>query len=732
MEKLILVNQEQTHFHLTNGRISYLLEIEDYGLVAQVYFGQAIREYHGQRKYPRIDRGFSGNLPGCLERGYSPDTLPRDYSFSGDGDYRTPAFIGYHADGSRLTHLTFSKYDIMNGKPKLVGLPQAYVLDETEAQTLILTLEDSVSQLVVQLFYTIYRDRDVVTRSVKVLNHGQSAIELHKVASLQLDLPSADYELLSFHGAHVNERQLQGESIAYGCKRLASRRGTTSHHMTNSIMLATPQTTENQGEVYGFNLVYSGNFAIDIERGQVNQLRITIGINDENFNWLLSPSETFQSPEAVMTFSNQGLNGMSRTFHQLIRERIVRGVHQYRERPILVNNWEATYFDFTESSLRPIVDEAAALGIEMFVLDDGWFGQRDDDTTSLGDWQVNARKFPNGLKAFADYVHEKGLQFGLWVEPEMISFASKLYQTHPDYVLALPNREPSPSRSQYVLDLSRDEVQENVYQQLKSLLDEGFIDYLKWDMNRHLSDVFSYALPKERQGEVAHRYTLGLYALLERLTTEYPNILFEGCSGGGGRLDTGLAYYMPQSWTSDNTDAVDRLKIQYGTSYIYPPATFTSHVSAVPNHQTGRTTSLEMRGNVAMSSVFGYELDLTTLTESEKLSVKQQVATYKTIRRLVQFGDFIRLASPFDGNTCAWEFVTPDRSECLVFTFQVLSSAQPTISLIKLAGLDPKREYQNLATNEIVGGDELMSLGFYQVSRQEDFVSWRYHFKAID
>lgn len=731
MEKLIEIDEKNKVFHLHNDKISYLFEVEQGGYLGHLYFGTRVFDYHGQLHYPRVDRGFSGNLPGSLERTYSLDSLLQEYSGAGTGDYRTSALDLQNADGSFVVRLTYQGYELLAGKPKLAGLPASYAT-ESEAQTLAISLKDEVSDVEVTLFYTIFKELAIIARSVKVTNCGQEPLTLKKVASMQLDLLQQDLEVISLPGAHANERHIQREAVGQGRKVFESRRGSSSHQMNSFIALLDQHATEFAGNVYGFNLVYSGNHSFEVEKDQFEQTRVVVGINDYNFSWQLAPGATFQTPEVLLVFSDKGLNEMSHNYHELLRKHIVRGKFKAKERPILVNNWEATYFDFNEAKLRPIVDEAKALGIEMFVLDDGWFGKRDDDNTSLGDWQVYARKFPKGLKNFADYVHAQGLQFGIWLEPEMISYDSDLYRTHPEYLMQVPKRTPSPSRNQYILDLTQKEVRQNVLKQLSELLDQGFIDYVKWDMNRNISDVYAHALPANQQGEVYHRYILGLYEILEHLTTKYPDILWEGCSGGGGRFDTGFAYYMPQSWTSDNTDALARQTIQYGTSLVYPPSVFTAHVSAVPNHQTGRITPLATRGAVAMSAVFGYELDLTKLTAEEKAAVKKQVATYKQLRPLVQFGDFIRLKDPAKQNQCAWMFVAKDKNEALVFVFDRLASAQPTHTLTKLAGLTANKHYQEQTTKEIFTGSELMNLGFYDPLHRHDFTADMYHFKAIN
>lgn len=731
MTDLITFDSAKQVFHLHNKELSYILSIEQGQTLCHLYFGKRVRNYHGELKYPRVDRGFSGNLPGSLDRTFSRDTLPKEYSGAGEMDYHTPATIVRQENGSNALMLKYKNYKIEDGKPKLEGLPAAYVENEKEAQTLTITLEDELTGLEYDLLYTVYRDVSIITRSVKVRNAGKQSVFLEKVASLQLDFVDKDFDSICLPGAHANERHLERSSVGYGIQKFGSIRGTSSHQMNPFLALADKKTDEFSGDVYGFAFAYSGNHSFEVEKDQIDQTHLVIGINDYNFSWKLDAGSEFQTPEVLMTYSDKGLNKMSQVFHEIIRERIVRSKFKHADRPILVNNWEATYFDFNEEKLKTIVDEAKNLGIEMFVLDDGWFGHRDDDNSSLGDWTIYKKKFPLGLGHFADYVHEQGLKFGLWFEPEMISYDSELYKKHSEYLMHVPGRKPSPSRNQYVLDLTRKEVIDDLFEQISAILKEGSVDYVKWDMNRHLSDVYSTSLPKDRQGEVYHRYVLGLYELMERITSAFPDVLFEGCSGGGGRFDAGFAYYMPQIWTSDNTDAVSRLTIQYGTSLVYPISMTTAHVSAIPNHQTGRKTPFETRGNAAMSAVFGYELDLTKMSQEDKDQVKEQVACYKEIRKLVQYGNFYRLKSPIETNQAAWMFVSDDKRDVCVMTFQVLAFAQPCLTKTKLFGLDPELEYENLETHEIFGGDELMELGFYDPVVHQDYTSKMYRFKGI-
>ena len=732
-KNFILFDEKSRVFHLRNTFLSYLIKIEESNVLAHIYFGKPVKQYKDNKNYPRRDRGFSGNIPLNPDRSLSKDTLPQEYSSHGSMDFRTPASIIQRKNGSDLLDLRYDSHYITDGKPDIEGLPQTYVLDKSEAQTLVISLKDRETAIYFDLFYTIFSDRAVITRSVKIRNETRETIKLEKAASFQLDFAHTRRfdEVIALPGAHVNERQISRQSLLSGTKVFESRRGTSSHHMNNFIALVHHHTTENTGEAIGLQFVYSGNHSFELEKDQINQLRVVGGINSHCFSWELNANQSFQTPEMILSYSSQGLNKMSQIHHELLRERIARGRHQFAERPILVNNWEATYFDFNSEKIKAIIDEAKELGIEMFVLDDGWFGKRDADNSSLGDWFEYKGKLTNGLREIADYAHSKGLKFGLWFEPEMISIDSELYRTHPDFLMQVPGRMPSASRSQHVLDFTRLDVRQTIEKQMRKILDTIPLDYIKWDMNRSLSDIYSITLEPLRQGEVAHRYMLGLYELLEHLTADYPEILWEGCSGGGGRFDAGFIYYMPQSWTSDNTDAVERMKIQYGTSLAYPISSITAHVSAVPNHQTGRSTSLKTRGETAMSAVFGYELDLTKLSPEEKKQVKEQIISYQTIRPVIQYGHYYRLASPFEENIVAWMFVSPKQDEAIVFLGRILASAQPAFHEVYLMGLDDEALYQEQTSKRIFSGAELMTVGLYFPDFQGDFQTELLHFKKL-
>lgn len=718
----IQFNIESRTFHLQAKDSSYLLQITPYQYVAHLYWGKKIGGWQGANPIRYVDRGFAPNpIPG--NRDFSLDTIPLEYPSYGNSDYREPAIQIQFENGSTVSDFRYVSHEIYRGKPKLEGLPATYVDQEDEAETLALQLVDELTKLRVELLYTVFEEHNVITRSAQIINEGYQPVKLLRALSASVDFRDADFELLHLSGSWANERNIVRRKLVQGTHSIESKRGASSHQHNPFLALLRPGTNEDHGEVYGFNLVYSGNFTAQVETDQFNAARVSIGINPFDFTWLLEPGESFQTPEVVMVYSDMGLTGMSGTFHKLYRTRLIRGTHRDAHRPILINNWEATYFDFNAEKIESIASKGRELGMELFVLDDGWFGKRDDDKTSLGDWFVDKRKLPGGLEDLVARVTKTGMQFGIWFEPEMISEESDLYRQHPDWCLHVPGRLRSSGRDQYVLDLSRKDVRDAVVEMVGDVLSSAPISYVKWDMNRHMTEIGSAALPPQRQRETAHRYMLGLYEMMEELVTRFPQVLFESCSGGGGRFDPGMLYYMPQVWTSDNTDAVCRLKIQYGTSLVYPIGAMGAHVSAVPNHQVERITPLKMRGNVAMSGNFGYELDLTAMPEDEQEMVKQQVEFYKDIRPLVQFGDFYRLLSPFEGNEAAWMFVSADRSEAMFAYYRVLALPNASLRSIRLKGLDPDALYRVDGLDEPIGGDELMYSGVMIPHQSGDFFS---------
>ncbi|MDL4843225.1 alpha-galactosidase [Aquibacillus rhizosphaerae] len=712
-------------FHLQAKHTSYVMQIVKEGYLAHLYWGKRVRQSRVPNNLRYLDRGFSGN-PNKEDRGFSLDTLPHEYPAYGNTDFRGPAIQVEQSNGSRITDLRYDSHEIISGKPKLPGLPATYVEDDKEAETLKVRLKDVELGLVITLTYSVYKGLDVITRSTYIENNGKDSLRLLKAASMNVDFRDKHFEMVNLPGAHARERDIEQLPLRIGMQSVGSRRGSSSHHQNPFIALTRPETTENTGEVYGFSLVYSGSFDASVEVDQTEQARVTMGINSFDFSWLLEPNQFFQTPEVVMVYSSKGIGDMSRTYHKLYRDRLCRGEHRHKERPILINNWEATYFDFDEDSILRIADHAAEAGIELFVLDDGWFGKRDNDKSSLGDWFVYEDKLPNGLPALVKKINQKGMKFGLWFEPEMVSVDSDLYRNHPDWCIHVPERRRSESRNQLVLDFSRSDVCEEIINRLTAILESAPIDYVKWDMNRNMTEIGSASLPPIRQKETAHRYILGLYAVLEELTSRFPHILFESCSGGGGRFDPGMLYYMPQTWTSDNTDAISRLRIQYGTSLVYPVSTIGAHVSEVPNHQVGRITPLETRGHVAMDGNLGYELDVTKLAEEELEQIKAQVSIYKSIRKTVQFGDLYRVVDPFLCQNYGTVHVNEDKSKAVFFYVHVLAEANGPFHTIKLAGLDPEKDYRILETGEVYGGDELMNMGLNVPYPDHDFKSVMY------
>ncbi|SKA82877.1 alpha-galactosidase [Clostridium sp. USBA 49] len=726
----ISYNEENKIFHLQAGNTSYAMQIYKDGYLAHLYWGKRVKNINPNDIMMLKERtSFSAN-PDINDKTFSLDTLPQEYPAYGNTDFRTPAYQFQLENGTTITDLRYKSHRIFKGKPKLQGLPATYVENEDEAETLEIVLFDNLIGLKVVLLYTAFEDFNAITRSVRFINEGKENLKLLRGLSMSVDFPRDDFDFMHLFGSWARERHIVREPLRPGIQAIDSRRGASSHEHNPFVALLSKDCTEEYGEIYGVNLVYSGNFLAQAEINMYKTTRLSIGINPFDFSWLLNKGEYFQTPEAVMVYSSNGIGEMSRTYHKLYRTRLCRGKFRDKTRPVLVNNWEATYFNFNAEKIENIAKDAKELGIELFVLDDGWFGHRNDDTSSLGDWVVDKNKLPNGLEDLANRVHNLGLQFGLWFEPEMISPDSDLYRKHPDWCLHVPNRPRSTARSQLILDLSREDVCDYIINAVSSILKTVPINYVKWDMNRNMTEIGSAILPPERQRETAHRYMLGLYKVMDVITSSFPDVLFEGCSGGGGRFDAGILYYMPQIWTSDDTDAVERLKIQYGTSIVYPVSTIGAHVSAVPNHQVFRNTSLKMRGDVAMSGNFGYELDLTKFTDEEKKEVKEQIAMYKELREFIQFGDMYRLKSPFEGNETAWIFVSEDKENAFAAYFKILAEPNAPVRRLTLRGLDPNKNYVIEGKDGIYGGDELMNIGVPIPDLQGDFKSVVWRIKA--
>ena len=709
---LIYVDEQKKQFHLTNGMVSYIFHVMRNGQLGSLYYGKALHpntqfSYIHQYDYPTT---YSSHLEG--DRAFSLETIRQEYPVYGTTDYREPALSIIQPDGSHISNFTYKSHFITAGKPALQGLPATYTEDERDAETIQIVLEDTILQAELILSYTIFKDLPVITRSSYIFNNGQNPFYLERFMSTSVDLPDKDFSMVQLSGAWSREFYVKERNLEVGIQSISSIRGSSSHQHNPFLALKRKSTTELQGEVYSFNFIYSSNFIAQAEVDQFDSTRVMIGIHPFRFSWKLSKNEHFQAPEVVMVYSDTGLNGMSQTYHDLYRNHLIRGMWKNTDRPVLLNSWEATYFNFDERKLIEIAKEAKKLGIELFVLDDGWFGKRNDATSSLGDWFENRDKLPHGIKYLAQKINELGLKFGLWFEPEMVSPKSELYKLHPDWTVKTPNRSTSLGRNQLVLDFSRQEIVNELYQRMSSIIRETNLSYIKWDMNRNITEAYSMCLQADKQDEFFHRYILGVYDLYEQLISEFPHILFESCAGGGGRFDPGLLFYAPQAWASDDTDPVERLKIQYGASLPYPIYSIGSHVSSVPNHQTKRSTPLSFRANVAYFGTIGYELNPITLTNEEKTIIKEQIIFYKNHRNLIRTGDFYRLKDPYTGNESAWMVVSKDKNEALVGWYKILATPNPRkIQTLKITGLDPKGKYTINHLDNTYYGDELMYNG---------------------
>ena len=655
------------------------------------------------------------------------DTFPTEYPGNQVGDYRESAIAVRDANNHSAVQFVYCGYRITDEKPALKGLPATFA-PKGEVMTLELDVADPVLGLEATLFYSVFEKEDVITRSITVKNSSGETIYLTKIMSLSLDMDQEDYRMLTLHGSWARERQMDFRSIGYGKQNVGSTRGESSHQEHPFVALVSEKATQESGCVYGFHFVYSGNFLAQVEKSQFDSLRVQMGIHPDNFCYQLCPGDSFVAPEVVMTYSANGLGQMSRNLHDLYREHLIRSPYRTKERPVLINNWEATYFNFDTEKLLSIAREAKKAGIEMLVMDDGWFGYRNDDNTSLGDWTVNENKLQGGIKYLVDEVNKIGLKFGIWFEPEMISPDSNLYREHPDWAIAIEGRVPCRSRNQYVLDLSRREVVDYVYESIANVLRSANIEYVKWDMNRQLTDLGSAYLGKENQGELCHRYVLAVYELQERLLAEFPNLLLENCSGGGARFDPGMLYYSPQIWCSDDTDAIERLSIQEGTALIYPLSTMGAHVSDCPNHTVGRVTPFATRGDVALAGTFGYELDITKIPEEDRAQIPEQIARYHKYNALVRGGDYYRIASYRENHMYdCYEVVAKDKSEALITFVQVLNRPNYHSRRIRVYGLDPATQYRIEGEDKLYYGDTLMNAGILVQNMWGDFQSKLIH-----
>ncbi len=706
--------EKEKIFKLDTKNTSYVIGIVDNeGFVGHAYYGKKLHE--ADLAYlMRIYEGIRTPETNNRDRLSFYDAFPMEYPTHGIGDFRESAIRVENANGHFANKLTYRSHEIFKGKKKLNGLPATWCEKDEDCETLELTLEDKEAKLAVVLSYSVFNDVDAVVRHARIINESADTVYVTKAMSASFDMDNNEFDKIILYGSWARERHIDRTPVNYGIQMSRSSRGEGGHQEHAFTALLEKNADQNKGEVYGMDLIYSGNFRTLQERNQFDNIRMMTGINPEDFKWELTPGADFQTPEAVLVYSNEGIGGMSRCFHDLYRNHLIRGFYRDKKRPILINNWEATYFNFDTEKLLAIARQAAPLGIEMLVMDDGWFGNRFDDNRALGDWEVNEEKLQGGLKNLVDEVNKLGLKFGIWFEPEMISPESKLYEEHPDWAFTVPGREPGLARNQLVLDISREEVADYIFEKMAKVLRSANIEYVKWDMNRPLADIASSALPKERQGEIFHRYVLGVYRMQERLITEFPNLLLENCSGGGARFDAGMLYYSPQIWCSDDTDAIERLTIQEGTALIYPLSAMGAHVSDCPNHTVGRTTPFATRGAVALAGTFGYELDITKISEDDRNQIPQQTAMYHKYNDLVRTGDYYRMASYRENHYYdAYMVVSKDKSEALATYVMVKRRPNPRSRSLKFLGLDPEKTYRIEGEDRTYLGSTLMNAGIY-------------------
>ena len=723
---MIIYNSDLRAFLLQGKDVSYAMYVGEAGFLQHLYFGKKLSQTDLQ-----FLTAYHGNAVCAKTSDFNIDKAhefaPTECGFYARGDYREPTIIVRRSDGAAMSRLRYVDFDLVDGAPLLEGLPCA----RSGGQTLTVTLADDFSAVKVKLNYTVWDDSNVIARNTEIVNGEAADVTIERAFGFAIDLPAGDYKTLSLVGRWAQERIPQIEDIGHGTRRFQSMRGISSHEMNPFVGILKPDTTENTGDCYGVQLVYSGSFAITTERFDNKPLRVQGGINDIGFNWKLASGESFVTPQALLCFSGEGIGGMSRSYADFIRDRIVNPRFAYAKRPVVVNNWEATYFDFDTDKLFAIIDKAATLGVDTFVLDDGWFGKRDNDDSGLGDWFVNTKKLRGGLKSVIDRCKQNGLKFGLWFEPEMVSEDSDLYRAHPDWAVGKLGNEPSRSRNQLVLDMTRKEVVDYVFEAVSKVLADNDISYVKWDMNRGVTEAYSMALSADKQGEFYHRYTLGVYDLADRLTKAFPEVFFEGCASGGGRFDAGVLYYFPQIWTSDDTDAYERTKIQWGTATCYPQSAMSCHVSACPNHQTQRITPFNTRGVVASLGSTGYELDLTKLSEQEIAQVKTQIADYEKVADLLLQGDSFRLCNPFSGNYFAQMIVAKDKRAAYLCGVRTHGVPCDYDNFVALTGLSEELTYRIEELDVTASGTALTTIGV-RLPRLPDFGAWTWHIVAVD
>ncbi|HIY94027.1 alpha-galactosidase [Companilactobacillus sp. HBUAS56275] len=732
MNTLIQVDTDKKIFYLCNKEISYIFRVlPKTQKLEHIYFGRHVASHGTVKNVTQADKAWgedliAGNQYSSLSR------LMQEYPEYGTGDYRLPAFEINYPDGDEISNFEYANYKIIDGVPDIKGMPHVRY-SKSDCQTLIVTLKDQYSGLKMKLNYTIDSINASLIRNVEVVNDGEQIYTVKSLKSMALDVPNDDYDLITLNGIWAREKQVNRESINPGIKEISSRRGASGHVHDPFVALVSSETTQNSGEVYGISTIYSGNHKETVELDAYDVVRVTAGINDDHFSWDLNPGENFVTPQTILVFSDRGFNKMSQTFHNLVRNHLIAPRWRKRKNPVLINNWEATYFDFNEKKILDLAKKASQVGCNLFVLDDGWFAERNSEKGSLGDWRVNYKKLPHGLDGLSSRIHKLGMDFGLWFEPESVSEDTPIFKQHPDWIIGIKNKSHSQGRNQYLLDFSNPAVVDNIYKQMDKILSTTKIDYIKWDMNRNITEPYSQYLSLNQQGEFYHRYILGVYSLYERLVKKYPEILFESCASGGGRFDLGMLYYAPQTWGSDDTDAYERWEIQKGESYVYPLSTIGTHVSASPNHQTGRQTPLKTRGNIALFGTFGYELDLLNLSELEIEIIKQQINLQRKYAELIATGDFYRLKTSLS-STDAWMVVSRDGQQALVCYFKGLSHPNMGYDHVKLYGLNDEIRY-SINDSYYLYGDELKNIGLpleYSLNgdRIQDFDSKIFEIKA--
>ena len=710
MNKLIHIDEERKQFKLDGGSASYIMKVLDSGRLYHLYFG---RQLPDDDYSFLVDTAPHSSIEAIEEEGswVSENCMRMEYPVFGRADKKETALEIQFPDGSNVLTLRYKSYKTYEGTLGIEGLPAAYSIEKGDSETLEILLSDDDAAIDVYLYYTVWRDISVICRHAKIVNKGESPVKIKRALSAVLDLPDRDYIMTTNCGAWASERRIERHELFSGVQGIYSRRGNSSHAHNPFIVLQKKNTDENSGDAYGAVLCYSGSYEMFCDTDPYGMTRLTAGINHDCFEWILDSGESFETPEAELAFSHEGLNGLSQNFHTLMRDHICRGKYKNERRPVLLNTWEGCYFNFNEDTIENIANSAKELGIELLVVDDGWFGHRNGDNSSLGDWYPNSEKLPGGVESLGKKVHAQGLKFGIWFEPEMISPDSDLYRAHPEWTLCVKGKPISQGRNQYVLDMSRQDVQDYLYDCIAETINKGGIDYIKWDYNRNFAEVGSELLPPERQGEVSHRFILGLYSLLERLNKDFPDVLFESCSGGGGRFDAGMLYYMPQTWASDDTDAIKRLEIQYGTSIVYPMSCMSAHISVVPNHQTGRSVAFKTRKDVAFTGSFGFELDPTKLSESDRREAKEATEEYIASGDLFVNGTYYRIANPKDDGYGAWMFLSKDGNTARVTYATIDHSIEGPVPRLRIPGLDDKAKYRDEERGRTYSGAYLKYAG---------------------